>query len=96
MVFQLQNSIRMFLNLMHQYYVELRGSIFQYSPNIKLSEIIYYDFETTGLNHITTKLLNMHFWNTDSDDYITDLVDPECKFAKKITDITGIYPDDLK
>ena len=91
-----QRSFNVFLHLLYQYYIELRDSIFQYSPEIKLNEIIYYDFETTGLNPYHNKIIEYAFLEHDSNYYITELVNPECKFEKKITDITGIHPDDLE
>ena len=65
--------------------------------------IIYFDFETTGLNPYHDKIIEYSFIESSqkSEDYycnkysITSLVDPETKFSKKITDITGIHPNML-
>jgi DNA polymerase III alpha subunit (gram-positive type) len=75
----------------------LFDSIIQFAPNLKTSEIIYFDFETTGLNPYHEKIIDYAFLVEDSGEtFIESLIDPECKFEKKITDITGIHPEDLE
>lgn len=71
----------------------------QFSDSIKQNEIIYFDFETTGLNPYHCKIIDYAFLLEESDSnetYIESLINPEDKFEKKITDITGIHPDDLE
>ena len=70
----------------------------------KNDELIYFDFETTGLNPYHDKIIEYSFIVPSKcpEDYycnkynLTSLVDPETKFSKKITDITGIHPDMLE
>lgn len=71
------------------------------------NDLIYFDFETTGLNPYHDKIIEYSFIQEENEEYeneaqyenntyISSLVNPRVKFDKKITDITGIYPDDLK
>jgi DNA polymerase III subunit epsilon len=69
--------------------------------------LIYFDFETTGLNPYHNKIIEYAFIQEEIDEeydsepineyntYITDLVNPKVKFDKKISEITGIHPDEL-
>lgn len=75
------------------------------------SNIIYFDFETTGLNPFHDKVIELCFLydipkqsepksveenNVFPDEQIfTSLVNPKRKFEEKITNITGIHPYDL-
>lgn len=75
------------------------------------SNIIYFDFETTGLNPFHDKVIELCFlYDTPKqteptsivnsevfrdDQIFTSLVNPKRKFEEKITDITGIHPYDL-
>ncbi len=71
----------------------------QFAPNVTQSEIIYFDFETTGLNPYHEKIIDYAFLVEEEESgetYIEGLVDPEKKFEKKITDITGIHPEELE
>lgn len=71
----------------------------RFTPNIAPSEIIYFDFETTGLNPYHEKIIDYAFLveeEESGDTYIESLVNPERKFERKITDITGIHPDELE
>ena len=76
---------------------------------IDFSDLIYFDFETTGLNPYHDQIIeyaliqeegetydidNEESYNNNT--YICELVNPEVKFEKKITDITGIHPDILE
>ena len=76
---------------------------------IDFSDLIYFDFETTGLNPYHAQIIeyaliqeegeiydidNTESYNNNT--YICELVNPEVKFEKKITDITGIHPDILE
>ena len=77
---------------------------------IDLSDLIYFDFETTGLNPYHDKIIEYAFiqeeegetYDIDNDEsyknntFITELVNPEVKFEKKITEITGIHPEELE
>lgn len=73
------------------------------------SDLIYFDFETTGLNPYHDNIIEYAFiqeeaetYDLDDEDsykhntFITDLVNPNKKFEKKITDITGIHPYELE
>ena len=67
------------------------------------STLFYFDFETTGLNVYHDKIIEYAFIREDMSDInqipstiISSLVNPEVKFDKKITDITGIHPDELE
>jgi len=71
----------------------------QFAPSVTQSEIIYFDFETTGLNPYHEKIIDYAFLveeEESGDTYIEGLVNPEKKFEKKITDITGIHPEQLE
>ena len=59
------------------------------------TETVFYDFETTGLNPFKNKIIEYAFLRIDNDS-ITKLVNPETKFEHKITNITGIHPEDLE
>jgi DNA polymerase III epsilon subunit-like protein len=76
---------------------------------IDLSDLIYFDFETTGLNPYHDKIIEYALIQEEDETYditnedsyknntfITELVNPEVKFEKKITDITGIHPEELE
>ena len=77
-----------------EYFTYAKQKVIQFSPNIVKDEIIYFDFETTGLNPYHNKIIEYCFMIQDDDDsQISDIVDPEEKIEKKITDITGIHPD---
>ena len=71
-----------------------------------LNDLIYFDFETTGLNPYHDKIIEYAFIQEEPDEsydsdykqntYINDLINPKIKFDKKITDITGIHPEELE
>ena len=66
------------------------------SKNTDNDRLIFFDFETTGLNMFHDKIIEYCF--TDGYDFsksIQSLIDPERKFEFIITKITGIYPQDL-
>ena len=76
------------------YFENIKERIIQYVPNNVNDEIIYFDFETTGLNPFHDKIIEYCFMiHEDENIQISDIVDPEQKIDKKITDITGIHPD---
>jgi len=60
------------------------------------SDTIYFDFETTGLNPFHEKVIDYAFIHESSNQFIDSLVNPNTKFEKIITDITGIHPDELE
>jgi len=76
----------------------IKDRLIKYNSNYKKNEIIYFDFETTGLNPYHEKIIEYSFMIDDDNDTteISGLVNPETKMDKKITDITGIHPDMLK
>jgi len=94
--YRAQVYLQVFWRFICQYYAEMRSKIFQYRSDISLNEVVYYDFETTGLNPYHDQIIEFAFMEEDSGDYINELVNPQCKFEKIITDITGIYPDELQ
>ena len=59
-------------------------------------ETIYYDFETTGLNPFHDRIIEYAFVRENDDTSISSLVNPLKKFPKFITDLTGIYPEELE
>ena len=64
-----------------------------------IEEVVYFDFETTGLNPYHDEIIEYSFLVDDGEDdetNINSLVNPEMKFEKKITDITGIHPEELE
>ena len=76
---------------------------------IDFSDLIYFDFETTGLNPYHDQIIEYALIQEEGDTYdidneesynnntyICELVNPEVKFEKKITDITGIHPEELE
>ena len=60
------------------------------------SETIYFDFETTGLNPFHEKVIDYAFIQESTGQFVESLVNPNTKFEKIITDITGIHPDELE
>ena len=73
------------------------------------SDLIYFDFETTGLNPYHDKIIEYAFIQEEDETYdindkdsyknntyITELINPNQKFEKKISEITGIHPDELE
>ena len=78
---------------------DFMDNMVQFSDNIKQNEIFYFDVETTGLNPYHAKIIDYAFLlqeNDSEDTYIESLINPETKFEKKITDITGIHPEELE
>lgn len=86
------------IQLICEYLTIAKHSIIQYAPNIVKDEIIYFDFETTGLNPFHDKIIEYSFMIDDDTEntFISELVNPETKMEKKITEITGIHPDMLE
>lgn len=71
--------------------------------NLKKQYIIFYDFETTGLNPFHEKIIEIAAIEYSSDtknveqmDYFETLVDPKTKLKSKIKEITNIQDEDLK
>lgn len=61
-------------------------------------QLVFFDFETTGLNPYHEKIIEYAFLKGEGnkEEYIDSLVNPIKKFDKKVTDITGIHPDMLE
>lgn len=64
--------------------------------NMNPGETIYYDFETTGLNPFHEKIIEYAFVRENDNTAISSMVNPLKKFPKFITDLTGIYPEELE
>ena len=92
-----QYVFRIFCNIftmISEYFITLKKYMVQYAPYTIKDEVIYFDFETTGLNPYHNKIIEYCFLIEDDDEsQISDIIDPEEKIEKKITDITGIHPD---
>lgn len=87
------------LQLVKSKIVKLMDYMVQFTDAVKQNEIIYFDFETTGLNPYHNQIIDYSFLLEEPDSqetYIESLINPKTKFEKKITDITGIHPDDLE
>ena len=70
---------------------------------LQTHQLIYYDFETTGLNMFHDRVIEYAFMKETSDKepvenvhYIKSLVNPRTKFEEIITKITGIHPEELE
>lgn len=82
------------LQVISDYFTCAKQRFIQFAPNIVKDEILYFDFETTGLNPYHNKIIEYCFMiHNDDNCEISDIIDPEEKIEKKITDITGIHPD---
>ena len=57
-------------------------------------EVIYYDFETTGLNQYHDKIIEYAF--IKNDESLSSLIDPETELLPKIQKITNISDEMLK
>lgn len=104
-VFNMSGSIlKKFLGPFYKYY----NSFWTETSN-QSYETVYYDFETTGLNPFHNKILEYCFILEEKCDYdvkdmeknennyyINSLVNPEIKFEKKISEITGIMPEEVE
>jgi DNA polymerase-3 subunit alpha (Gram-positive type) len=75
----------------------------------KNKDLWFFDFETTGLNPYHDKIIEYSFVLEEDCDYdlnnseefadyyyINELVNPETKFEQKISEITGIAPEDVE
>ena len=82
------------MELIFNYMSLAKEKLIEFNPNVDKDEVIYFDFETTGLNPYHNKIIEYCFMIEDNDySEISDIVDPEEKIEKKITDITNIHPD---
>ena len=65
-----------------------------FSWAFKSEKVIYYDFETTGLNQYHDKIIEYAFMTEKQDnkdkEVFTNLVNPETKLDSKIVSITNI------
>ena len=79
------------------YLINLPAYIIEdYMTDKSKDRLIFFDFETTGLNMFHDKIIEYCFQDAyDPNLSIQSMIDPECKFEFIITKITGIYPDDL-
>ena len=99
-----------FKQIMHSFLWPFTYIINYFFPENKnpddLNDLIYFDFETTGLNPYHDKIIEYAFIQEESGEsydgdykhntYFNDLINPKIKFDKKITDITGIHPEELE
>jgi len=99
-----------FKQIMHSFLWPFTYIINYFFPENKnpddLNDLIYFDFETTGLNPYHDKIIEYAFIQEEPDEsydgdykhntYINELINPKIKFDKKITDITGIHPEELE
>lgn len=99
----LVKSIVFYIYLLSEYIVEKTSDfmdyLVQFSDLVKENEIIYFDFETTGLNPYHANIIDYAFLfeeENSEETYIESLVNPQTKFEKVITDITGIHPEELE
>jgi DNA polymerase III alpha subunit (gram-positive type) len=86
-------------NWLYSLFTKFTKFFVRYNSDIKMNELIYFDFETTGLNPYHDKIIEYAFLIDEEqgdETYIQSLVNPETKMHKKITDITGIHPDMLE
>lgn len=80
-----------------QYIFSIERYIIDKINNSNTKRTIYFDLETTGLNPYYDNIIEYSFVKEDPQDltYISELVNPLVKFENKITQITGIHPDEL-
>jgi DNA polymerase III alpha subunit (gram-positive type) len=86
-------------NWLSNLFTRFTQTFIKYNSNIKMNELIYFDFETTGLNPYHERIIEYAFLIDEehgNETYIQSLVNPQIKMDKKITDITGIHPDMLE
>jgi DNA polymerase III alpha subunit (gram-positive type) len=70
-------------------------NIFNNNTLMGKSRLIFYDFETTGLNPYHDKIIEYCFIE-DADNMLQSLVNPYRKFDYFITQLTGIHPEELE
>ena len=70
-------------------------NIFNNNTLMGKSRLLFYDFETTGLNPYHDKIIEYCF-SEDNGDILQSLVNPYQKFDYFITQLTGIHPDELE
>ena len=58
-------------------------------------DVVYYDFETTGLNQYHDKIIEYAFSKESDKSELSGLVDPESKLSSKIQSITNISDEML-
>ena len=81
-----------------EYFYNFERYLIDKINNSNPKRTIYFDLETTGLNPYSDNIIEYSFMKEDLDsyEYITELVNPLVKFENKITQITGIHPDELE
>ncbi len=62
---------------------------------IKMS-LVFFDFETTGLNLFQDKITQYMFLDSDTQTYLSSYVNPECEIPPNIVKLNGVTWDDLK
>jgi len=60
------------------------------------SRLLFYDFETTGLNPYHDKIIEYCFIEDNKQHILQSLVNPYQKFEYLITKLTGIHPEELE
>jgi DNA polymerase III subunit epsilon len=73
----------------------------QFSKNAKISEvpIVIFDFETTGLSHKASRIIEIgaiKYVNGVETQVLSQLVNPQANISEEITQITGITNEDVK
>lgn len=96
-MFSLLLSIQRLLDLIYS----LETYLFSNKIKKNISNLVYFDLETTGLNPYHDKIIEYSFIKEIIENsnkpfnYIHSLINPEVKFEQKITQITGIHPEEL-
>jgi DNA polymerase III subunit epsilon len=75
------------------------GSQFSSKTLLKNIPIVIFDFETTGLSHKSSRIIEIgaiRYENRVEVQTMSQLVNPECKISDEITKITGITQHDVK
>ena len=95
--FLLKTSIYLIFSSIYDKIMNIINSLKEkiFKSSLKSKEIIYFDFETTGLNPFHDKIIEYCFMIEDgtTNTSISSIVNPERKMEKIITNITGIHPD---
>ena len=71
-------------------------SLLQYSYLLLIMALIFYDFETTGLNPFTEEIIEYSFYNFTDNTKLTNYIKPSKAIKQIITRITGITNEILR